>query len=130
MYLKKLKLCCALLFSVFLLAGCGGEKVVSMGTLNGVDIDENRFNFYMDNLKTQYGSIIDLTEPNESNMAMYAMIEQSAWDSVVQNTLVEVLAQEEDIRISNGEVRSILDQQVVASFESEKDFSEWLNAMG
>lgn len=130
LYLKKLRILGTILLGAFLFSGCGGEKVVSMGTLNGKDIDENRFQFYMDNLKNQYGSLIDLSEPNEDNMAMYAMIEQSAWDSVLQNTLVEVLAEEEDIHLSNGEVESTLDAQVAASFESEEDFSQWLEAMG
>lgn len=116
---------CALCF-----AGCGGEKIVSMGTVNGVDIDQSRFDFYMNNLKSQYGSIMDLTEPNEENQAVYAMIEQSAWNSVTQNTLIEALAKEENIQVTNAEVENLLDAQVKASFESEKEFNDWLTGMG
>ncbi len=129
-YLKKLKVLGALLLCICLFAGCGGEKIVSMGTVNGVAIDQSRFDFYMNNMKNQYGSIMDLTEPNEENKAIYALMEQSAWDSVVQNTLVEGLAKEEGIEVTNAEVENVLDAQVKASFETEQDFQQWLKAMG
>ncbi len=130
MGLKKMKVWGALCLSALVLAGCGGEKVVSMGTVNGVAIDQNKFDFYMDNLKNQYSSIIDLTEPNEQNKAVYAIIEQSAWDTMVQNTLVEALAQEEGIQVTGAEVENALDTQVKASFDSEQGFNDWLKAMG
>ncbi|MCI8336357.1 MAG: hypothetical protein HFI72_04290 [Peptococcaceae bacterium] len=116
---------CACIF-----AGCGEEEIVSMGTVNGVAIDQSKFDFYMDNLKSQYGSIVDLTEVNEENKAVYAMIEQSAWDTIVQNTLVEALAQAEGIQVTGAEVENALDAQVKASFDSEQGFNDWLKAMG
>lgn len=128
--MKKRNMWGALLLGAFLFTGCGGEKIVSMGTVNGVDIDQSKFDFYMNNGKKQYGSIMDLTEVNEENRSLYEMIEQSAWRSVVQNTMTEALAAQEGIRVSKGEVASALDEVVKAKFSKEQEFTDWLTQSG
>ncbi|MEG1501377.1 MAG: SurA N-terminal domain-containing protein, partial [Clostridiales bacterium] len=129
---KLLVLAMTVLSFSFVLLGCSYQPnenadVEAAAKVNGKVAPVWQYDFYYNQGKgymQQYG--MDLTAESPETKSMLAMLEQNAWEAIINNQIIQQAADEMNIKVKSSEVKKLFEENIRSSFEKDEDYQKWL----